>query len=62
MKACFGGHTKGRSVATLQVEQRQCRQSFRINGNLKGVFMNNIVYIVGAVVIVLAILSFIGFR
>jgi hypothetical protein len=29
---------------------------------LKGILMNNIVYIVGAIVIVLAVLSFFGFR
>jgi len=31
-------------------------------GSIRGNLMNNIVYIVGAVVIILAILSFLGFR
>lgn len=46
----------------LAVANGAAEQSGSSLEHIRGTHMNNIVYIVGAVVIVLAILSFLGFR
>jgi hypothetical protein len=63
---CTGARSARTTKGTVQIESGALRIAtsarFDSLNHTKGILMNNIVYIVGAVVIVLAILSFFGLR